>query len=89
MTAMHTLCKRSGMDLQQFLEYEAKIERIAESLMKIIKADVLCGSGAYQDIETLLTGYTFREDIPERDFIVMELKKRGVEFYDNARVYRY
>jgi hypothetical protein len=89
MTAMPTLCKRSGMDLQQFLEYEARIARIADSLMKIIKADVLCGSGAYQDIETLLTGYTFREDIPERDFVITELKKSGVEFYDNARVYRY
>ena len=89
MTGMPTLCKKSGMNLQQYLEYEAMIVQIADSLMITIKADVLCGSGAYQDIETLLSGHTFREDIPERDFVIMELKKRGVEFYDNARVYRY
>lgn len=89
MTAMPTLCKQAGMDLQQFIEYEAKIERIAERLMEGIKTNVLCGTGVYQDTQTLLKGYDFREDIPEREFVIKELKKRGVEFYDNARVYRY
>ena len=89
MTAMPNLCKQAGMDLQQFIEYEAKIKRIAERLMEGIKTNILCGTGVYQDTQTLLKGYDFREDIPEKDFVIMELKKHDVEFYDNARVYRY
>jgi len=89
MTGMPTLCKKSGMNLQQYLEYEAKIKSMADRFMVFIEANILCGTGAYQDTDTLLTGYRFRDDIPERDFVIKELKERGVEFYDNARVYRY
>lgn len=82
-------CKKAGMNLAQFIEYEERSAQLADRLMEMIKKNPLCGKGVYQFTSDLLFGIKFREDIPEREHLIMLLKERGVEFYDNGSCYRF
>ena len=86
---MASCCKKAGMNLQQFIEYEASANRVADRLLEILQNSPFCGTGVYTETGELLCGVQFREDIPDKEFVLRLLKDRGVEFYDNAALCRY
>jgi len=77
------------MDLSQFMEYEASVNRLADRLLETIKSSPLSGTGEYLETGELLCGVQFREDIPDRENLIVLLKERGIEFYDEAKYCRY
>ena len=86
---MASHCKKAGMNLAQFNEYVESAHQVADRLLALLKDSPFCGTGTYTETGELLCGVLFREDIPDRDYVLRLLKDRGVEFYDNATLCRY
>lgn len=84
-----TCCKKAGMNLVQFNEYVESANQVADRLLETLKSSPFRGTGTYIETGELLCGIQFREDIPDREYVMRLLKDRAVEFYDNATYCRF
>lgn len=74
-------CKDQGMTLEQYRNFEQNLESTAQA----IKSQLHYNGGMYYPIAEILPHNT-NEDI--ESFLIQELKKLGIEFFDNDTLYR-
>ena len=79
-------CKGIGFSLIQYETFEANIKETASAILQNIKTLHKPDTGIYYSINEL---FNIESDATIKGFIIQELKKLGVEFYDNNTLYRY
>ena len=79
-------CHKIGFTLIQYETFESNIKETAKSLVQVIKQNHKIDTGVYYPINELCA---IESDATIKGFIIQELKKLGVEFYDNNTLYRY
>lgn len=77
---------KKGMTYEQYQTLEANIKEIAKATLENIKTLHKPDTGIYYDITEIIHPLA---DNNTKGFIIQELKKLGVEFYDNNSLYRY
>lgn len=77
-------CKDQGFTLQQYENMKENIKQIAEE----IRATLKYNGGMYYDTKDLFKGCDFVLDADIKQFIIQELKKLNIEFFDNNKLYR-
>ena len=85
-----TLCDyaiNKGMDIKQYEILKSNISNIADAIIQNIKNIRKIDTGVYYPINEILTISDDGNDLVP--FIIIALKKKGVEFYDNNTLYRY
>jgi len=83
---MATFCKKSGMNYEQFQNYESNIKKAAEAMIIYIKQNYKTDNGVYHDINEIFP-YNGAET-ETYYYILQEMKNQGVEFYDNNKYWR-
>lgn len=78
-------CYKKGMNLQQYETFKHDIKNTATVIIQNIKAMYKTDTGVYYPINEILA---FNSD-EIKQFIIQELKKQGMEFYDNNKLWRY
>jgi hypothetical protein len=79
-------CYKKGMTLQEYKTFKQNIINTASAIIQNIKTMYKTGNGLYHPINEILV---YNTDADIRQFIIMELKNQGVEFYDNNSLWRY
>ena len=78
-------CYKKGMNLQQYETFEQNVINTATAIIQNIKAMYKTDTGVYYPINEILA---FNSD-EMKQFIIQELKRQGMEFYDNNKLWRY
>lgn len=84
-----TLCEYARNKNYTYDEYEnleVNIKAIAGATLENIKRMHKTGTGVYYPITEIINHMT---DADIKNFIIIELKNLGVEFYENNSLYRY
>lgn len=80
---MAKYCKDRGMTIEQYKQFASNIAAIAQGIIMYVKSMYICGNGVYHDVKEI--GIKQGENTP---FIIAELKKQGMEFFDNNTLFR-
>ena len=75
--------KNKGMTLEQFINLKENIEATAQAILTGIKKDYPVDSGMYYPTSEIIT------DGELKPYIINELKRLSVEFYDNCELFRF
>jgi hypothetical protein len=78
--------KSKNMTYEEYQTLEANIKILADATLNKIKQLHKTDTGVYYPIDEIIHHMT---DVDIKNFIIYELKKQGVEFYDNNTLYRY
>ena len=78
--------KSKNMTYEEYQILQANIKTLAEATLQNIKQLHKTDTGVYYPIDEIIH---FNADNNTKNFIIQELKKLGVEFYDNNSLYRY
>lgn len=78
--------KSKNMTYEEYQTLEANIKTLADVTLNKIKQLHKTDTGVYYPIDEIIHPLA---DINIKAFLIMELKKSGVEFYDNNTLYRY
>jgi len=78
--------KSKNMTYEEYQILQANIKTLAEATLNNIKSLHKTDTGIYYPIGEIIH---FNADNNTKNFIIQELKKLGVEFYDNNSLYRY
>lgn len=84
-----TLCKyafEKGMSLEEYEQLEGNIDAIADAIILNIKSLHKIDTGVYYPTSEIINPVGRTDLVP---FIIIALKQKGVEFYDNNTLYRY
>lgn len=81
-----TYCKDKGMNLQEFQDYKAEIQREAKEILENIKNNYPVDTGMYFETTEIIDNEL--GDIRTL-FIIQELKKLEVEFMENNKLFRF
>jgi diketogulonate reductase-like aldo/keto reductase len=84
-----TLCEYAKSKNMTYIEYEqleANIKTLADATLNKIKQLHKTDTGIYYPITEIIHPLA---DTNTKAFLIQELKKLGVEFYDNNSLYRY
>jgi len=79
-------CYKKGMNLQQYETLQQDIENTALAIIQNVKNMYKTDTGVYYPINEILA---FNTDETMKQFIIVELKRQGMEFYDNNKLWRY
>ena len=79
-------CYKKGMNLSQYETFEQNIINTATAIIQNVKSMYNTDTGVYYPINEILAHDT---DADMKLFIIQELKKHGMEFYDNNKLWRY
>ncbi len=82
---MAKYCRSKNMDLQEYKNFKTNIENTAIAILDNIRKLHKIDTGIYHSITEILH-YNGNEI---QGFLIMELKKLGVEFINNNELYRY
>ena len=74
------------MNLSQYETFEENIKNTATAIIQNVKTMYKTDTGIYYPINEILA---FNTDTDMKLFIIQELKKQGMEFYDNNKLWRY
>jgi hypothetical protein len=77
---------KKGYTLEQYEQLQQNIKSIADAIIQYIKQLHKIDTGVYYPIEEIIH---YMADADIKSFLIYELKKLGVEFYDNNTLYRY
>lgn len=77
---------KKGYSLEQYEQLQQNIKTLADVTLNKIKQLHKTDTGVYYPIDEIIHPLA---DINTKAFLIMELKKSGVEFYDNNTLYRY
>jgi hypothetical protein len=83
---MAKYCHDKGMTLEQYEQLQANIKTLAEATINNIKQLHKTDTGVYYPIDEIIHPLA---DHNTKAFLIQELKKSGVEFFDNNSLYRY
>jgi len=83
---MATYCKRQGMTLAQFEQYQTNIKTTAQALFDLAKSLHKTDTGIYYPINEIMT-YTGQHTQQEQ-FILNALCALGMEFYNDRTEWR-
>ena len=79
-------CYKKGMNFSQYETFEQNIINTATAIIQNVKSMYNTDTGVYYPINEILAHDT---DADMKLFIIQELKKQGMEFYDNNKLWRY
>lgn len=79
-------CYKKGMTLEQYEILEQNIKNTALAIIQNVKSMYNTDTGVYYPINEILAHDT---DADMKLFIIQELKKQGMEFYNNNKLWRY
>ena len=88
---MSKYCKEHGMNYEQFKQFQKNIETAADAIINVIKQNYSegIGTGMYYPTNDILPVIPGKTDENINGFVIMELKKRDVEFRENNSLWRY
>jgi hypothetical protein len=78
--------KNKNMTYDEYQTLEANIKSIASATIQNVKQLHKTDTGVYYPIDEIIH---YMADTDIKNFIILELKKLGVEFYDNNNLWRY
>lgn len=78
--------KSKGMNLEQYETLKSNVEQIAIAILEVIKTLHKPDTGVYYPTNEIIH---YMSDAELKGYIIVELKKLGVEFFDNNTLYRY
>jgi len=78
--------KSKNMTYEEYQNLELNIKSLAEITLEKIKSLHKTDTGVYYPIDEIIHPLA---DYNTKAFLIQELKKLGVEFYDNNSLYRY
>jgi hypothetical protein len=83
---MAKYCKDKGFTLEQYETLKGNIDATAQATLLIIKGLHKPDTGVYYPVDEI---FNPESDETIKGFIMVELKRLGVEFFDNNTLYRY
>ena len=81
MLNMAKYCKDKGMDIKEYKQFQNNIVATA----KAIRSQLQYNGGMYYNVSDL---FNWNCDLDIKCFIIQELKKLDIEFYNNNELYR-
>ena len=78
-------CYKKGMSLEQYEILQQNIKNTALAIIQNVKNMYKTDTGVYYPINDILAHNT---DETMKQFIIIELKRQGMEFYDNNKLWR-
>jgi len=83
---MAKYCKNEGFTLEEYETFRENIKASAKAILEVIKGLRKPNTGVYYPINEI---FNSESDEVLKGFITIELKRLGVEFFDDNTLYRY